>query len=116
MAARLPSPNPTTSTSTAAAATTFLDDHDHHLNSFSRNHGFYNRHHSLINRKLPSPPSCASFPHKTSRSLCIQFQRMNPQRRFIAPPPPSPPGDDQIDPRYGVDKRLVPSGPNPLHN
>ncbi|KAG9439781.1 hypothetical protein H6P81_019946 [Aristolochia fimbriata] len=25
-------------------------------------------------------------------------------------------GDDEIDPRYGVQKRLVPSGPNPLHN
>jgi len=22
----------------------------------------------------------------------------------------------EIDPRFGVDKRLVPSGPNPLHN
>ncbi|CAN0896465.1 CLAVATA3/ESR (CLE)-related protein 9 [Linum grandiflorum] len=26
-------------------------------------------------------------------------------------------GDEiEIDPRYGVEKRLVPSGPNPLHN
>ncbi|KAF5939151.1 hypothetical protein HYC85_023410 [Camellia sinensis] len=41
------------------------------------------------------------------------------------PPPPSPPlppkpspldHDNEIDPRYGVEKRLVPSGPNPLHN
>ncbi|KAK4430060.1 CLAVATA3/ESR (CLE)-related protein 10 [Sesamum alatum] len=34
------------------------------------------------------------------------------------PPPPPPPRDegDEIDPRYGVEKRLVPSGPNPLHN
>ncbi|EOA35915.1 hypothetical protein CARUB_v10021173mg [Capsella rubella] len=28
----------------------------------------------------------------------------------------SPPGGSEIDPRYGVEKRLVPSGPNPLHH
>ncbi|KAG7586966.1 hypothetical protein ISN45_Aa02g022090 [Arabidopsis thaliana x Arabidopsis arenosa] len=27
-----------------------------------------------------------------------------------------PPGGSEIDPRYGVEKRLVPSGPNPLHH
>nr|XP_009770982.1 PREDICTED: CLAVATA3/ESR (CLE)-related protein 12-like [Nicotiana sylvestris] len=26
------------------------------------------------------------------------------------------PGGSEIDPRYGVEKRLVPSGPNPLHH
>ncbi|KAL1810738.1 hypothetical protein ACET3Z_020803 [Daucus carota] len=26
------------------------------------------------------------------------------------------PAEPEIDPRYGVDKRLVPSGPNPLHH
>ncbi|KAL1551109.1 hypothetical protein AAHA92_18990 [Salvia divinorum] len=31
-------------------------------------------------------------------------------------PPPPRSGDNEIDPRYGVEKRLVPSGPNPLHN
>ncbi|CAN1314378.1 CLAVATA3/ESR (CLE)-related protein 12 [Linum perenne] len=25
-------------------------------------------------------------------------------------------GSNEIDPRYGVDKRLVPTGPNPLHH
>jgi hypothetical protein len=30
-------------------------------------------------------------------------------------PPPSRDGEE-IDPRYGVSKRLVPSGPNKLHN
>ncbi|XVF86059.1 hypothetical protein PTKIN_Ptkin17bG0170100 [Pterospermum kingtungense] len=28
----------------------------------------------------------------------------------------SEPADNEIDPRYGVEKRLVPSGPNPLHH
>ncbi|CAL9081890.1 unnamed protein product [Musa textilis] len=31
-------------------------------------------------------------------------------------PPPPPPLGEEIDPRYGVQKRLVPTGPNPLHN
>ncbi|KAK9045392.1 hypothetical protein V6N11_059273 [Hibiscus sabdariffa] len=26
------------------------------------------------------------------------------------------PADNEIDPRYGVEKRLVPTGPNPLHH
>ncbi|KAJ0963477.1 hypothetical protein J5N97_028599 [Dioscorea zingiberensis] len=34
----------------------------------------------------------------------------------LHPPPQPPPFKVEIDPRYGVDKRLVPSGPNPLHN
>ncbi|KAG8654199.1 hypothetical protein MANES_05G108300v8 [Manihot esculenta] len=91
-AARLP--NPTSSSSS--------------FQSSSRDHHFYRQ-----------PPSCASFPHKTtSRYLCIHFQRMNPQRLLAPPPPPTPPSSlgEEIDPRYGVEKRLVPSGPNPLHN
>uniref|UniRef100_A0A2P2QDS1 Uncharacterized protein n=1 Tax=Rhizophora mucronata TaxID=61149 RepID=A0A2P2QDS1_RHIMU len=68
--------------------------------------------------------SCGSFLGKTSQNLCIQFQILNQRQRFrfrAQPIPPalsSPSGGDesQIDPRYGVEKRLVPSGPNPLHN
>ncbi|KAI9092067.1 hypothetical protein K1719_028002 [Acacia pycnantha] len=30
--------------------------------------------------------------------------------------PPPDPSDTQIDPRYGVEKRRVPTGPNPLHH
>ncbi|KAJ8464268.1 hypothetical protein OPV22_026820 [Ensete ventricosum] len=32
------------------------------------------------------------------------------------PRQPPPPLGEEIDPRYGVQKRLVPTGPNPLHN
>ncbi|KAJ9187403.1 hypothetical protein P3X46_002873 [Hevea brasiliensis] len=93
---------------------TSADRHPNPTSSFessSRNHRFY-RHH--FNRP---PPSCDSFPHKTTRSLCIHFQRMN-THRLLGPPPPTPPSppNEEIDPRYGVEKRLVPSGPNPLHN
>ncbi|PIN02457.1 hypothetical protein CDL12_25020 [Handroanthus impetiginosus] len=45
-----------------------------------------------------------------------QFQRLRPCPPFLPPPPPPPDDGDEIDPRYGVEKRLVPSGPNPLHN
>ncbi|KAL3636119.1 hypothetical protein CASFOL_020666 [Castilleja foliolosa] len=31
-------------------------------------------------------------------------------------PESGPPGGGEIDPRYGAEKRLVPSGPNPLHH
>uniref|UniRef100_A0A7N0TRD9 CLAVATA3/ESR (CLE)-related protein 9 n=1 Tax=Kalanchoe fedtschenkoi TaxID=63787 RepID=A0A7N0TRD9_KALFE len=43
--------------------------------------------------------------------ICIQLQRMRRRR-----PPPLPPSMYEVDPKYGVQKRLVPSGPNPLHN
>ncbi|KDP41278.1 hypothetical protein JCGZ_15685 [Jatropha curcas] len=78
-------------------------------NPNSRNH----QYRYPLNRR--EPPSCSSFPHKNSRSLCIHFHRMNPQRRLNPSPPPPPPASE-IDPRYGVETRLVPSGPNPLHN
>lgn len=51
--------------------------------------------------------------HHQHQIWCKQFtQRVG--RKL--PPPPPPPFDDEIDPRYGVEKRLVPTGPNPLHN
>jgi hypothetical protein len=34
----------------------------------------------------------------------------------VALPPPGRGGEEEIDARYGVAKRLVPTGPNPLHN
>ncbi|KAJ8506737.1 hypothetical protein OPV22_007623 [Ensete ventricosum] len=34
----------------------------------------------------------------------------------LQPPPQPPSSREEIDPRYGVQKRLVPTGPNPLHN
>ncbi|XP_010460289.1 PREDICTED: CLAVATA3/ESR (CLE)-related protein 9-like [Camelina sativa] len=62
-----------------------------------------------------TPPhgSCDSFTRPYARSMCIELQRIHRSSRkqpILSPPPL------EIDPRYGVDKRLVPSGPNPLHN
>ncbi|EXB65079.1 hypothetical protein L484_004255 [Morus notabilis] len=55
---------------------------------------------------------CDSFSHEKPRSLCNQIHRNRRHSHYL--PPPSQLGE--IDPRYGVEKRLVPSGPNPLHN
>lgn len=79
--------------------------------SSSRNS--HNHHHHHL---YPRIHSCGSLSHERSRSLCIKLQR-NHQHHTLPPPPPPPPSElDEIDPRYGVEKRLVPSGPNPLHN
>uniref|UniRef100_M4D7J1 Uncharacterized protein n=1 Tax=Brassica campestris TaxID=3711 RepID=M4D7J1_BRACM len=60
--------------------------------------------------------SCDSFTRPYARSMCLELQRIHhrstTKQPLVSPPPPPP----AIDPRYGVDKRLVPSGPNPLHN
>ncbi|KAJ4889756.1 CLAVATA3/ESR (CLE)-related protein 9 [Raphanus sativus] len=57
--------------------------------------------------------SCDSFTRPYARSMCLELQRIHRSARKQPHVPPPPP---EIDPRYGVDKRLVPSGPNPLHN
>ncbi|CAJ1939766.1 unnamed protein product [Sphenostylis stenocarpa] len=71
----------------------------------------------LPNSTLTTPPPqssstttryCDSFPHARPRSLCIGLQRMH--RHYSRPLPP------HLDPRFGAEKRRVPTGPNPLHN
>ncbi|CAH9119822.1 unnamed protein product [Cuscuta europaea] len=46
-------------------------------------------------------------------AACYQLQIIHRCPSFQPPPSDSA---EEIDPRYGVQKRLVPSGPNPLHN
>ncbi|KAJ8509859.1 hypothetical protein OPV22_000293 [Ensete ventricosum] len=44
---------------------------------------------------------------------------LRPRPGQLQPPPQPPPGEEEeeeVDPRYGVEKRFVPTGPNPLHN
>ncbi|PSR88238.1 CLE13p like [Actinidia chinensis var. chinensis] len=43
----------------------------------------------------------------------LKHHRHNHHNRKNLPDVHGPP---EIDPRYGVDKRLVPTGPNPLHH
>ncbi|KAK8606566.1 hypothetical protein V6N13_030844 [Hibiscus sabdariffa] len=42
--------------------------------------------------------------------------RQRRRRRGHVPVTGPEPSGNQIDPRYGVEKRLVPTGPNPLHH
>ncbi|KAK7307066.1 hypothetical protein VNO77_39799 [Canavalia gladiata] len=80
---------------------------------------------SSVNCRVPSSTSsdnthnhnhqihhCDSFTKINPRSLCNQLQRSHQRLGKIIPPSHK----NEIDPRYGAEKRLVPSGPNPLHN
>ncbi|GAV91796.1 hypothetical protein CFOL_v3_35182 [Cephalotus follicularis] len=86
------------------------------LVTYSRNHQkqpYHHHYHYILH-------ICGSLSHESSRTLCSDLQRIHryrPLTPLLQPPPtlPSSP-DHDIDPRYGVEKRLVPSGPNPLHN
>lgn len=52
-------------------------------------------------------------------TLCrgLRHHHHHHHRRPPVPlPPPGRGGEEEIDLRYGVSKRLVPTGPNPLHN
>ncbi|BAS94851.1 uncharacterized protein [Oryza sativa Japonica Group] len=49
--------------------------------------------------------------------LCHELMRhRGGVRRHHRRPAPPPGRDEEVDLRYGVAKRLVPTGPNPLHN
>ncbi|CAL5188625.1 unnamed protein product [Lathyrus oleraceus] len=69
----------------------------HPFSTSSRN--THNQHHLL---------DCDSFSKRNTHSLCTKLQRLHKQV--------SPPNDYEIDTRFGAEKRLVPTGPNPLHN
>ncbi|CAN6337111.1 unnamed protein product [Urochloa humidicola] len=68
----------------------------------------------------PAPPSWCHGLHLRRRDGVEGHHRRNhPHHRRPVPVPLPPPGRDggeEIDARYGVAKRLVPTGPNPLHN
>ncbi|KAK2381086.1 CLAVATA3/ESR-RELATED [Trifolium repens] len=59
---------------------------------------------------------CNSFSNTTTRSLCFKLEIIYHKNMHSVPIPPQENNWVEVDPRYGVDKRLVPSGPNPLHN
>lgn len=68
--------------------------------SYRRLRGGCSSSNTIFTISPPSSPSVSRFRRK----------------RMHYPPPPLFDEGDEIDPRYGVAKRLVPSGPNPLHN
>ncbi|CAL0318211.1 unnamed protein product [Lupinus luteus] len=57
-------------------------------------------------------PYCDSFSKRKPRSLCIELQKLHHKLHGAVPPSK----EIGVDTRYGAEKRLVPSGPNPLHN
>ncbi|KAL0420921.1 UNVERIFIED_CONTAM: CLAVATA3/ESR (CLE)-related protein 9 [Sesamum latifolium] len=71
------------------------------------------RHNAMLHVGPRQYNSCRPISAHLPPSLRFHLQRLH-----RCPPLPPPPRDDgdEIDPRYGVEKRLVPSGPNPLHN
>ncbi|TVU32271.1 hypothetical protein EJB05_23995, partial [Eragrostis curvula] len=75
-----------TSNFDAAPSPTTADHHHHHHHHHRHHHHEHHRH----------------------------FGRWN--RRGIPPSLPAGKNGEGVDPRYGVEKRLVPTGPNPLHH
>ncbi|WVZ99220.1 hypothetical protein U9M48_044549 [Paspalum notatum var. saurae] len=66
----------------------------------------------------PAPPSLCHGLHLRRRGVGAgPVHRVHHHRPVPVPvPPPGRDGGEEIDVRYGVAKRLVPTGPNPLHN
>ncbi|GKV25103.1 hypothetical protein SLEP1_g34596 [Rubroshorea leprosula] len=81
--------------------------------SFIPSHGRTSVPHRMVtNRKVLTG---AKFDFRRFLHHTKHHQRHHHHRRHT-PVQPEPADGTQIDPRYGVDKRLVPTGPNPLHH
>ncbi|XXG65440.1 hypothetical protein AAC387_Pa05g3140 [Persea americana] len=61
-------------------------------------------------------PSHSSLINPSRKVLMAKFNFTAFNRSHRQYTPVAKPDDDEIDPRYGVEKRLVPTGPNPLHH
>ncbi|KAL8258302.1 hypothetical protein R6Q59_030343 [Mikania micrantha] len=72
------------------------------------------RRHQLHDHKSCITISTVKYPSPLCNSDCHPPLPQHHRRRKL--PAPSTHDDQEFDPRYGVSKRLVPSGPNPLHN
>ncbi|KAL4358653.1 hypothetical protein S83_030628 [Arachis hypogaea] len=74
-------------------------------------------HYCNLNKKQIIEPTNPKNHHGRKVLLATKFDFspfFNHHHRHKHPPPD--PSDTQIDPRYGVQKRRVPTGPNPLHH
>ncbi|XWS33995.1 hypothetical protein CRYUN_Cryun21dG0001400 [Craigia yunnanensis] len=65
-------------------------------------------HNPLISRKV--------FASKFDITLFQKHHQQEQDKHSPDMKKQSEPADNEIDPRYGVEKRLVPTGPNPLHH
>ncbi|AES62088.1 hypothetical protein MtrunA17_Chr1g0198831 [Medicago truncatula] len=82
-------------------------------------HQYYNLKYSKIYKKQIIQASHHSSPSHHSRKVLARkfhfspfFKHLHPQGFAVQ----KDPSDTAIDPRYGVEKRRVPTGPNPLHH
>lgn len=71
--------------------------------------GSHNSGHESTGRLISSPPRKAPFHHRVSFHAPLS----TPSREFFAG---IHGGGDPADKLYGEDKRIVHTGPNPLHN
>ncbi|KAF5727768.1 CLAVATA3/ESR (CLE)-related protein 12-like [Tripterygium wilfordii] len=85
-------------------------------------HGFFfninKSQYPLINRKVLATEFDFTPFQKLRRQLHHQ-KRLPAQPRLqlqVQPDDHQTPAVSEIDPRYGMEKRLVPTGPNPLHH
>nr|DAD35238.1 TPA_asm: hypothetical protein HUJ06_005878 [Nelumbo nucifera] len=87
------------------------------LHNYSITHLSVSHHHhhtgSTINRKMLS--SKFDFTPFQRRLRQRHHRRHSPQSSSYVVVQPEPTGSE-IDPLYGVEKRRVPTGPNPLHH
>ncbi|XWS61008.1 hypothetical protein CRYUN_Cryun07bG0088400 [Craigia yunnanensis] len=81
------------------------------ISSTNISHQVSSSHHTLSNRKvLATKFDFAPFLHHQKH-----HRRHRPRHVPVDDVQPEP-SSNEIDPRYGVEKRLVPTGPNPLHH
>ncbi|KAK7840046.1 clavata3/esr (cle)-related protein 13 [Quercus suber] len=73
---------------------------------------------SIHNNQIPLSHQTTTLSNRKVLISKINFsqflQHQHQQRHHVAAPPES--AGTEIDPRYGAEKRLVPTGPNPLHH
>ncbi|KAK8508181.1 hypothetical protein V6N13_055634 [Hibiscus sabdariffa] len=72
-------------------------------------HGFH-----LLNFNINTKQ--AYHPNLSSRKAVATKFDFTPHHDHQAQDQMRKPADNEVDPRYGVEKRLVPTGPNPLHH
>ncbi|XP_031287951.1 CLAVATA3/ESR (CLE)-related protein 12-like [Pistacia vera] len=70
-------------------------------------------HNTLTNTKVSAPSKFDFTPFLSHHHHNNHNHR---HHRKHLPSKPKTAGEDVIDPLYGVEKRLVPTGPNPLHH
>ncbi|KAI5068691.1 hypothetical protein GOP47_0017036 [Adiantum capillus-veneris] len=77
-------------------------------------------HYRQMDKQSLDPPhkDCVSHSHHSARSSSSAPSPSSHDTIVDCSSSPAPEDAEgsEIDPRYGVEKRLVPTGPNPLHN